>query len=268
MRAVQNATTIRRINKGGNMRLGITKNRKTVFVVLSALFLLAAGTAKADANDSWWTITSEEIHKVSETTLPPQTFSTMDFGNCASPNAIKPMTPPSNPMPDLSPLGDISLGDIVNLGQTLWSFIQNSRPVVNARTMTANALPQGTTCWTNLENWQAPRSDTYQVVYKNLFGIKVVNMEFSLIYSYGGQVHGLGRYLMNATVQYRNLQVAWGGFHVNADVAVPTVMNVGTKANPVAGMQLNVHWVVTGLNHIERTASFFIAGDGRPTQQL
>ena len=153
-----------------------------MFTVLSGLVFLCAMSAQmAHASDSWWTIQSEEIHKISETTLPSQTLSSMDLtSSCSNLDAINPLT--SNPG---NPLSQLSLSQIVNFGQQIWTFIQNNEPVVNAQTRTANALPHGTTCWTDLENWQPPRSETYQIVYKNLFGISVVNMEFSLIYSYG-----------------------------------------------------------------------------------
>ncbi len=49
---------------------------------------------------------------------------------------------------------------------------------------------------------------------------------------------------------------------------VPQVVNVGKRKAPVAGMQVSVRWKVRGLNHVERTASFFVYGDGRPTDVM
>jgi hypothetical protein len=68
-------------------------------------------------------------------------------------------------------------------------------------------------------------------------------------------------------VQYRRLDVAWG-YTVDANVEVPMVTNVGKSNNPVAGMELIVRWKIDSLSHIERTAGFFVYGDGRPTQLL
>ena len=253
--------------KGGNM---------TIRVLSTAVFVVALSGVYAHASDNWWAIQSEQIRKISETSLTSQTSTDLDYNNCSNVDTINlggaSTLNPRGPAPlspsAVNPLNQVSISQIINIGEQVWSFIQNNRPVVTAKTMSASALPRGVSCWTDLDNWQPPRSETYQVIYRNLFGIQVIKLEFSLIYSYGGQYNGLGRYLMNATVQYRDLQVAWGGFHVSADASVPTVINIGSKENPVAGMQMNVNWTVSGLNHIERTASFFVAGDGRPTREL
>ncbi len=246
-------------------------------VLLTAMCVVALNAAYAQASDSWWAIQSEQIQKISETTLTGQTSSDLDYNNCSNidtinPGGISTLDPhgaaPLRPSISSPLSSQVSISQIIKIGEQVWSFIQNNRPVVTARTMSASALPRGVNCWIDLDNWQPPRSETYQVVYRNYFGVQVIKLEFSLIYNYGGQYNGLGRYLMNATVQYRDLQVAWGGFHVNANASVPTVMNIGSKDNPVAGMQIDVHWAVSGINDIERTASFFVAGDGRPTREL
>ncbi len=251
--------------------------RKLSITVSASVFILAGAVATAvgckasatpiknELQSDWRYIQSVQIKKISETQLPYQTTSMgYNYSCTTSPNG---MSPDENAQA-ANPFSLVNISQIINFGAKVWQFINDNTPVVSAQTMSANALPKGTVCWYDLENWQPPRSDTYEIDYKNLFGINVVRLAFSLIYSYGGQYNGRGRYLMNATVQYRDLQVAWGGFHVNANVDVPTVTNIGTKQNPVAGLQLNIHWVVKGLNRIERTASFFIAGDGRPTKEL
>ena len=68
-------------------------------------------------------------------------------------------------------------------------------------------------------------------------------------------------------MQYRKLDVA-PFFNVDAEVEVPQVVNVGKRANPVAAMQLTVRWKVRSINHTERSAGFFVYGDGRKTEVL
>jgi hypothetical protein len=164
-------------------------------------------------------------------------------------------------------LGDLTLDQVINLGQKAWQFILDNRPVVNATRVSANALPRGLKCWDELENWQRPRSEVYRAVYKNGFGMEVVTLEFRLLYTYGGQVKGVGRYLANTTVQYKTLNVFWG-FTLDANVEIPQVINLGTSANPIGGMQVSVLWTVKGLNHVQNSASFFVYGDGRKTDVL
>lgn len=174
----------------------------------------------------------------------------------------------SNLPPSIPSAGElIGLDEIMNIGQKVWQFLVDNKPVVKANVITANALPRGVRCWDDLENWSRPRSEVYKATYYNGFGMEVVNLEFRLVYTHGGQVNGLGRYLTNVTMQYRKLDVMWG-FNVNADVEIPLVVNVAEKGNPVAGMQIALHWTIRGLNHLERTASFFVYGDGRPTDVL
>lgn len=161
----------------------------------------------------------------------------------------------------------ISLEQIINIGERVWKFLQDNRPVVSAKTMYANALPRGIQCWDELDSWQRPRSEVYRATYYNGFGMAVVNLEFRLVFTWGGQVNETGRYLTNVTVQYRKLDAA-PFFNVDAEVEVPQVVNVGKRKSPVAGMQVSVRWKVRGLNHVERTASFFVYGDGRPTDVM
>lgn len=64
----------------------------------------------------------------------------------------------------------------------------------------AHALPRGLRRWTDLERWSPPETKTYEVVYKNKFGMEVVKFRFRLQYTYGGRRSGRGRYLANVSV--------------------------------------------------------------------
>jgi len=175
------------------------------------------------------------------------------------PNPRPPITPPNGRNPQLD--------QIVNLAEKIWKFIVDNKPVVNARSIYANALPRGIQCWDELENWKSPRSEVYKASYHNKFNTEVVSMQFRLVYTWGGNVGGVGNYITNASIQYRKLDVA-PFFNVDAEVEVPQVVNVGTRKDPVAGMQISVRWKVRGFNHVERTAGFFIYGDGRNSEVI
>jgi hypothetical protein len=138
----------------------------------------------------------------------------------------------------------IDLGNIINMGKQIWTIIQENQPVVNVSVQKANALPTGVSAWTDLECWQVPESKLYSVVYTNLYGMKVVNIALRVNYTYGGRVNGMGRYLSEVTVLPAQLDVAWA-FKVNADVKVANVTNAGTRASPIGGIQLDVHWTVS-----------------------
>lgn len=154
------------------------------------------------------------------------------------------------------------LVDLINLGKQVWQVIQNNKPVVNVTDNTANALPRGVACWTDLENWNAPRYKTYQITYENLFGMEVMNFKFQLFYSYGGQIHGTGKYLANVTVAPMELDVLWG-FQFDAKVEVGKILNIGSHEDPMAGMELAMKWEAKSpLKDSRGQVRYFVQGDG------
>jgi hypothetical protein len=92
--------------------------------------------------------------------------------------------------------------------------------------------------------------------------MKVIEFTYRVSFVYGGHYNGMGDYITEATVLPAKLNVAWG-FKLNADVDVPIVFNLGTKENPVAGMQVNIKWAAESpISHKEQTDSYLISGDG------
>jgi hypothetical protein len=167
---------------------------------------------------------------------------------------------------------DPVLDEVINIGKQVWEIIKNNGPVVEAKTMSGHALPRGIQCWDELSGWQMPRAQSYQVSYKNGYGMEVVKFRFRLIYTYGGGFKGVGQYLTNASVQYSDINVLWG-YIFNAYVEIPQVINMGRHGEPpLAGMQLTVNWDVNtrpiNLKRSINATTFFIAGDGRKTEIL
>ena len=160
--------------------------------------------------------------------------------------------------------GSISFDQIINYGTKLWKLIEAGKPVSNFQSAMANALPQSAENgnWMALENWQEPKGRIYTATYKNLYGAEVVRFEYRILFTPGGTYEGKGQYLSNVNVQAQNLSVAWG-YNVDAKAKVVNVINTGSKANPVAGMEVLVDWrVKTVLKDMRSTNSFFLKGDG------
>ncbi|MGE5087372.1 MAG: hypothetical protein ACM3MG_13795 [Bacillota bacterium] len=169
---------------------------------------------------------------------------------------------------DLSPAAIDTSGvdQIINIGKAIWKIVEDGKPAVTKNINTASALPRGVSCWTDLSGWSRPFYKTFLVQYENAYGMKVVDFRYRLIYMAGGNVDGVGKYITNATFVISKLNVSWG-YTFNATVEVPSVFNLGTKANPLAGMQMNMHWTVdTTVHHEEVTQSYFISGDGSLVQ--
>jgi hypothetical protein len=104
--------------------------------------------------------------------------------------------------------------------------------------------------------------ETYEVAYKNLFGMEVVKFHFRLAYTYGGGRAGAGRYLANVSVLPAELNVLWG-YTFNAEVQVMPAVNLGNVTSPVAGLEVNVVWQVkTVLKESDNSVHYFVRGDG------
>lgn len=157
---------------------------------------------------------------------------------------------------------DVIVDKIINIGSKIWAIVESNAPVVDINMPPANALPSGTRCWTQLENWQQPRSREYEVNYKNGFGMNIVSFKYRVIFTPGGSVDGTGQYLANVTVFPAKVYVAWG-FDFNAEASIGNIMNLGTTTNPEAGMEIAVHWrVKTMLSDSQSTENFFVRGNG------
>lgn len=157
---------------------------------------------------------------------------------------------------------DGGLDDIVAIGEKLWKIVEGGRPVVTVQVPQAHALPRGVYCWTDLDHWQEPAAKTYEVIYKNYFGMQVVKFKFRLQYTFGGGKDGVGHYLANVTVIPADLSVMWG-YNFDAQVEVAQAVNLGSRENPLAGLELNLLWQVkTVVNENHQAVRFFVQGDG------
>ncbi len=168
---------------------------------------------------------------------------------------------------ELDPIGavdmiDVIVDKIINIGKKIWAIVEAGRPVVNVKIDTANALPAGVRCWDELEGWNAPTSKLYEVAYENAFGAEVVSYSYRVSFISGGSYKGQGQYVTLATFQPANIRVSWG-FKLDATATIPMVFNQGTKANPVAGMQMAMDWKVSSpVTEIRQAESYFVNGKG------
>lgn len=156
---------------------------------------------------------------------------------------------------------NLTLDMIVNIGKFLWDIIQVGQATVDVKTDFANAIPEGLKV-DALNNWQDPQFKSYQFTFKNFLGMRAVQFNYKISYTYGGQYNGNGRYLANVVVIPSNINVIWG-YNLSSDVTVPKIMNAGTNENPIAGMQLHLRWKITSIfSQEENTKAYYVRGDG------
>ncbi len=160
----------------------------------------------------------------------------------------------------------VSLNKIINLGVKVYKFIEKNKPVVTTQSAYSTATPQGIRCWETLESWSAPESRTYRYSYKNGFGVTVVDFEFKLVFTYGGQLDGYGNYLTHVQMMPTKVDVAWG-YTLDASAKILDPVNLGTVEDPIGGLEAQITWTIdTIVKHGEKTVPIFVDGLGRVKQ--
>lgn len=168
-----------------------------------------------------------------------------------------------SPTPELD-MVDVAVDKIINIGKKIWKVVEAGKPVVNLTTDVGSALPSAGSdlCWMEMENWLPPQSKVYHMVIKNLYGMEVINVKYRVLYIAGGSYNGIGKYIGYAAIQPSEVSVSWG-FTMSLNASVPVVVNIGTKTNPVAGMNLQVDVnIKSPIKEIHSSQVFFISGNG------
>jgi hypothetical protein len=177
--------------------------------------------------------------------------------------------PAINPPPGGSGLGEIIqninvIDNVVNLAQKMWDIIEKNQPVVNITTNYANAVPYGTTHWSQLQGWSKPATKKYAFSIKNTAGREVVKVAYQVHYTYDGNLRGKGKFLTGVTIEPLNVVTSWG-YKVSLVSEVPdsTVANVGTHEDPIASMQVQLKWTVhNAFKDTTAKAIYYVQGDG------
>ncbi len=156
--------------------------------------------------------------------------------------------------------------DLIAVGEKIWKFVQDSKPVVKFQTPLLHVLPRAEKCWVNLESWRMPQASVWEIIYKNQLNMDVAHLRFRILFTSGGQYQGKGQFLSNITVQPAQVSVGWG-YNLNAQVVAGQAVNRGTKTDPLAGQELLINWEVkTVVKDIIQSVAFFIQGDGQITK--
>lgn len=160
--------------------------------------------------------------------------------------------------------GLVFIDRIINIAAKIWGLIKNNSPVVNITTKYATAVPQGIENWNKLSNWKTPKAYTYAFSAKNLYGAEVIKVRYKVIYVYGGDYKGKGKYLTGVSIVPEIIDVAWTyRFDLAAEVPDSTVANAGLSDDPLAALQLKLSWTIaTMIKESRGTSVYYIRGDG------
>ncbi len=222
---------------------------KFLFIILVASLSLAYASQDPQNADPYYRLTKvvKEVPVSLETILVVQQL----FSQQQEPISV--------PTPSA---GGPGLGEIINIGLKVWKIIEQNQPVVNLNLQRASALPAGLRDWSEMEGWSDIQVREYQVSYINGFKKEVVKLNMLLTYSYGGKYNGSGQYLSQVGVLIKDLEVSWG-FTVSGEVEVANLVNIGTRENPHALMELDIKWSVHSvMKHIQEGINFLVKGNG------
>ena len=159
-------------------------------------------------------------------------------------------------------LRNLSVADMAIIGELVWEIVEEGEPVLEFESERLGVLPQGIKSAFELDHWKAPVTSTYKVVYENFLGIEMVSFSYRLVFTPGGVYQGKGLYLTNIAIEPVSVDVGWG-YELNAKFEAMDILNLGTKENPHAGLELKLQWSVDTL--VQKTlhqSNFFIRGDG------
>lgn len=158
------------------------------------------------------------------------------------------------------------IDQIMVIGEKVWKFIVDNKPVANVSSQRVSFLPKGASDWQEMEKWQGPAMRAYEFVFRNGFGMKAISHEYAVVTYYGGKIKGHGAFLANTTIIPAKVSVITM-FRLDSEVAVDDPVNIGTVSEPVPSVNISLNWKATGvLNHYEGRETFNIRGNGKITE--
>lgn len=155
---------------------------------------------------------------------------------------------------------------LIAVGQKIYKIVASGKPELTMASNPVSVVPMDdkgkVVAPFLLENWEVPKSKKFRVTIENYMGIDVVDFEFMVIFSYGGSFAGAGKYITSAQVKPTYVDVTWG-FTFDVNCSLQSIMNSGTKENPVAGALLMIDYrVVSVLQERVVNKTFYIDGLG------
>jgi hypothetical protein len=156
--------------------------------------------------------------------------------------------------------------EIIALGKEIYQIVKAGEPVVNTQFAPISVLPKderGEPVNTlEMENWSQPKTKKYGIRCKNTYGMTTIKFDFMMMFSYGGSYNGKGKYITAAQVVPTLVEAAWG-YSLDATFKLDSIMNNGTKNDPVAGAVIRINYKIgTVLKKFEENRAFYINGLG------
>ena len=165
-------------------------------------------------------------------------------------------------------LGDIVLivDQLMALGKKVWTVVDAGRPVVTASFKPISVIPflaESNMSFLMMSDWSMPKTQKYEVIYKNIYGATVVNFSFMTTFQHDGTFKGVGKYLTGVNIIPSNIAVAWG-YKFDCKSELMAISNMGTMDHPVAAATIQLDYTTsTPIKESRSSIIFHVIGDGR-----
>lgn len=222
-------------------------------------------TATADVfnyDDDFYRIGSVEIQEVQTDSFGHETYETIEEKSFNGRNGR------NGGILDQIDAGGrvIAMGkDLVALGESIYQLVIKGKPNTKTSYAPISVIPKVNGQPADVfetEGWSAPVKRTYEIKYRNLYNIAVIQFQYSVMYSYRGTYNGTGAYLTAVQVIPERVKAMFG-WDFEATMKLGGLQNQGTRTNPVAGATIMIEYTAKSvMNSISQVNSFFITGKG------
>lgn len=238
---------------------------------MSKILLLLALTTTVFANDQYKMIDSIEIVEVVESQdgyLDEVVVSTekvaMDYADYSFAEFEK-AAEPKNPIT----VGQVldTAGEIVGLGEEIYTLVQKGKPTVNVDSAPISVLPMNLNKTApmsalDMTSWKAPMVKRYRIKTKNYLGATTVDFGWKVVFSYGGQLEEKGAFITGAFVKPEHVKVLFG-YDLTVNYKLQSVSNMGTREYPIAQAVIDLDFKIeTVFQTTMKSQSYLISGQG------
>lgn len=143
-------------------------------------------------------------------------------------------------------------GTVIALGEKILKIIENNQPVIKSSSQVFSAMPSKAVKLSDEElveqtyGWCEPLVQRFRSTYKNLYGLKVVDFEYSIKMIYGGGVDESSDFIKSLIFTPEKIDTAWG-YTFDASAIFMDSYNAGTKENILAVLDINFEYKVSTL---------------------
>lgn len=158
--------------------------------------------------------------------------------------------------------------DIVALGEQVYELVKKGKPTNTTEYAPISVLPKAAVSgrevdWDELENFSMPTEKKFVTSIKNGVGNEVVRFEYMVIFSHSGTFNGAGKYITGAEIVPVSVKTSFG-WDFSATMKLGGIMNNGTVADPIAGVNLTIKYKMDSWSSaFERNDLIYINGAGQ-----